>query len=1262
MAFCTHCGAKLKDNSRFCPACGAETIAAGASGQKPGGKRPKAGRSAPGARKASAAMAAPPDLPGASPEVPDKLVPLIGYIISRTISAFFRQLPTTIAFGLAAWVFHTYLLVVVNEGFNMGSLTGRFLALQGQTISGSLLWMVGTMILTGLWRRMRGKGPRVSLSDRIAAMRAYLTEAPMDAYSVIAGGVGIALSIATFTNSSSSLVLAVGFGALIASKAGSVFSLLFKTAWNTLFSTVRRSQVRKYGMAAGYMAVAASSLGMLANSMVPIGGVIPGVALLGAAVFLGMRSRSEEMAGLFLLAGLGTWWALFGPADLVFADDGGWQESGGTLTGWINSQGAIPAIIYGVGPAIGTGLGVVLGGVLSDIGGQIPEFDDGNGGDDDEGSQGEGVPPTIHDPDLVDPETGERLIVHDGQSYEGGKAGQVWYDGKWVDRDDAISRIGQYEKDHPLYDPRTGDSLIVNDGKTYEGGKPGQVWFDGKWMDRSEAQHHLDKVNAELERESQRIREEQRQWSDEQRRIREDKLRSDGYVFDKEQNAWVQGPGYKPTPSASDLLRKAEEDREQRILKSADKVSDRVSGELREHIEELRNGGKYEELAEVCRDYWRGQVREGQEESTSQQRWATAYGIGEMGAKATVAASRGALMVLGGPAGAAATAISVGAVSAAGEGAEKWVEGGSALDVAKSTAAGFLSGAKDGAIGHFTNLPGTSGAVKVLVPAAADTAETFIRTGDIKRSLATGAVSAAGDMIGLGTDALPGGLKKELIGAATSAASGGTLSVINGGDFGEGAIDGLVNHVGGKVGSSVGTSAVNRYDAQAESTVQQAQAEVSGQRRQTVLTDDQAENVLAGLRADRDDPNTSPADRQMIDEHIASIENGPRQSERINELDRSRIQRDQNGDPIVDSDGHPVKSDKVDTRGALDQLQDTRSSRTAKQADPELRDAIVKTRTEEIYAPADQRTINRAGDNPEVQKMMQPGDKLAMDTFSTPGKPPSLGADRDARLVIERDTGRVDSKGNPIIDKIEVPRKHWESDAYKDFYDHSMDIVGGRENVTPDSHPEFFRRREELDYMKGSGMSQAEIDARAWGEAHNQLFTDKYHVEASAANSDQALRNAEGRMTSNVQEVQAGRGGQLTDQEGYARMWGEKSRFYEHNTPEAVAQSQKGIEAQLQVREGLRAQGYRVPELPPDTTRAMELISRAPVGVDATPEAMARLNSDLQGLGYRDTNDAMQKIASQTEALKWSQKQGLTTGGVISTARGALGPQEPNDE
>ena len=116
--------------------------------------------------------------------------------------------------------------------------------------------------------------------------------------------------------------------------------------------------------------------------------------------------------------------------------------------------------------------------------------------------------------------------------------------------------------------------------------------------------------------------------------------------------------------------------------------------------------------------------------------------------------------------------------------------------------------------------------------------------------------------------------------------------------------------------------------------------------------------------------------------------------------------------------------------------------------------------------------------------------------------------------------------------------------------------------------------------------------------------------------------------------------GQLKDPEGYANMWKEKSHFYEPNPPEALAQSQKGIAEMMKIRSGYRQGGLEPPPLPPKVAQAMDVVLKAPVGVDATPQAIAQVNNQLKDLGFRDMNDAMSKIAGQNELLKWSKPTG----------------------
>ena len=361
-------------------------------------------------------------------------------------------------------------------------------------------------------------------------------------------------------------------------------------------------------------------------------------------------------------------------------------------------------------------------------------------------------------------------------------------------------------------------------------------------------------------------------------------------------------------------------------------------------------------------------------------------------------------------------------------------------------------------------------------------------------------------------------------------------------------------------------------------------------------------------------------------------------------------------------------------------LRDPAASRTAKNGPRETVQAIINTRNDRIYAPADQNTINhvreqydaavRKASDPatadsltpkerELVALLQPDadgnpPEIKMDTFSTPGKPPSLGADRDARMtVVRRDANGVETK-------VEVPLTHWEQQGYKDFYDHTRRIAGIEGDPPPGRVPEYDTRLEEL--AKANGLVPHDADGltadqianlpdhlkhKAWGEAHNQLFTDKGHAEASRDNSDQydihgqpfrpgALPPGANPQPS-VISAQEGRN-PLADPTGYARMWEEKSRFYEDMLPaEAVAQSQKGIEQHMRLREGYRQQDVNPPPIRGRTADAMQAILESPVGVTATPERMAALDQRMRDLGYQGgLKDAMADVAMENEYLKLS--------------------------
>ncbi|MEM9280722.1 MAG: hypothetical protein AAGA96_02755 [Verrucomicrobiota bacterium] len=775
-------------------------------------------------------------------------------------------------------------------------------------------------------------------------------------------------------------------------------------------------------------------------------------------------------------------------------------------------------------------------------------------------------------------------------------------------------------REGPLKDA-DGTPIIQQDG-SYEEGRPGQYWMDERWVDREEAEalirereREVDQRRSEIEsflQENERLFQE-RQLFNEQEAIRNQRLRE---AEQREQEAKEAFEARRRERIATRLQEAAE--------KSGDESWQVMIDGL---IEEGEHDTLFDLYREELESQWGQSIRDAAE--ARDDAWRN-------GAIADTAAlvktgAQGAIMSLGGPAGFAPTILASGAIGSASEGSEAYFNGKQPAEILASSAAGFLSGAKDAGTNAISRLPGVGWAGRNLLPAAADTLETFVRTGDASTSLKTGAINLISGAASEKTDLINNRFGREGAELLTTAVTSGSTSVVNGGSFGEGATDGLMHHVAGKVGATSGEAAAGFTSVRGDPVPDETRVREA------------LEAGKAESRTAEQGPITQELQRTQDDEPVIG----------------------RNGKPLINPrTGKPVTESFVDTKVALQQLANPAESRTAKGANSDFVQAVIRTRNERIYEPANRATIDAVTPRLEQAGLLQPGDRLVMDTFSTPGSSPTLGADRDARLVIER---TVEGGKTELI---EVPRAHWERQAQADFAAHTRPLAG---EVTPQTHPEYFHRKAELEHLVDAGWTQQEIDDRAWNEAHNQLYTDGEHVEAGKDNSDQSRfrHSASGRehsvgrsqIESPILAAQEGRG-TLKDPEGLARMWNEKSHFYHRDTPEALAQSQKGINAYLKVREGYRTAGKEIPPINPKIGKAMELLGRAPTGMAATPEAMAKLDADLKAEGFRGAHDAMAKVAMSYEGLKFSRDrdpgipQGLSGRTATRLAADAVAEEE----
>ena len=200
---------------------------------------------------------------------------------------------------------------------------------------------------------------------------------------------------------------------------------------------------------------------------------------------------------------------------------------------------------------------------------------------------------------------------------------------------------------------------------------------------------------------------------------------------------------------------------------------------------------------------------------------------------------------------------------------------------------------------------------------------------------------------------------------------------------------------------------------------------------------------------------------------------------------------------------------------------------------------------------------------------------------------------------------RVKNEDGSFGDWFEVPKERWSDKSY--------DLFAQNSGFTPDKAKEL---RPDLDWDHMPPAKQNE----AWAGIHQQMPTDRFHVEASRDYAFQGVDPNTGRpisVESHLLRVKKGNA-RLADGDGLGRMYNEKvvEQLRNNNQPEAVAQIQKSVDALRDVRGGYVKQDIDVGRLPANLEAAMDVVKKAPVDYRATPEAMAEMNEQLAELGF----------------------------------------------
>ncbi|UOO13053.1 hypothetical protein [Synechocystis sp. PCC 6803] len=295
---------------------------------------------------------------------------LLGWLAGSVLKGIPKQIVLGIFLIVIVWLLHLFLLVVVNDGFNLTGTNPWFdsvLVLGGEVIAGSLFWIFTGILLSQLIHGTLGQYLKaitsfpatvVSFCQQSSQFKApilWLGFSGALVFALLFGNLLVSLQILLFT--------------LVALQESTHFlRLVLKLSWQDAQKLIRKGkslhpltsdqcQQLLSGMAVGFGL--AALLLWLAPSLLRLF-FIAAIAVTLWQFFSGKRSTTSALS-LFIIFTAGS--LTLGQMEPVWADDGGWAECGQSLQTWIQCGGTDQAILNSGLAGLAIWLGWILGGL-----------------------------------------------------------------------------------------------------------------------------------------------------------------------------------------------------------------------------------------------------------------------------------------------------------------------------------------------------------------------------------------------------------------------------------------------------------------------------------------------------------------------------------------------------------------------------------------------------------------------------------------------------------------------------------------------------------------------------------------------------------------------------------------------------------------------------------------------------------------------------------------------------------------------------------
>lgn len=724
----------------------------------------------------------------ATRSAPKSFGQLFGAVLHWIGSNFWRSITSAIFAGIVGYVANVLLMLLYYDGYvktGSGPATG-----QGNLINGSLIWAFGSTTFFALWGYRRAVGGKRFWSELRAlpnvAQELLKADGPR-AYVHLLWGAALALVTMQLVSPWLGGIMAIGVLGMLPSFLTRVLVGFGQSVWSWVASKFAPKSAEPPGAVSMVVGLIGSVIALAAGFFLPGGfmSLMMSVVFGAGAYMLSRRDQPPGGTAALLLVCAGS--ALLVVLDLfmpglALAHDGGLPENQGSIVIWWSSDGSKWLLWHAAAGGIAAGAGAPFGIAIGNIFGM----------------------------ETIDERYLNQLLRNRGPA-SGAPTGGTYMELPWESpapepppepEPPATEPPGTEPPEPPVPPgspqpgmpeppapppppPKDGD-VDPQTGKVFWG--DGNSWESREYYEQERARtQRLEKTFADQRAHAAEVTRQESQ-------------------AESERNAAL-------AKAIADQQRQMQaqldaQERQRQLLQAKLTKAYTADGRSTDDINRLAASGDTEGLADLYKDHLRNVIETESANAKSEGRWATAMDAGYYTSKVVLAGAKTAMVVVGGPAGYVAAGVGSGVIRAAEEGANVYVASdGSITATVKATAGGFVSGVKDGVVGRYTNLPGVGPATKILLPAATDAAEVYVRTGSAGEGAKAGLLSTVAGAAG----AKLGGVKNTVVREGSQVLLGGAAgaagNVMSGGSAKEGFVEGLLNAAGGTIGGRAGHAA-----------------------------------------------------------------------------------------------------------------------------------------------------------------------------------------------------------------------------------------------------------------------------------------------------------------------------------------------------------------------------------------------------------------------------------------------------------------------